>query len=510
MRALFTLLVILTVGVTNAQGGSAITINQISYDGQTYTHLKGEENLATNCFEDGVVTSTSTLTMSVNGLDVEFIYIDGQQFNWAGNDGRTLALYFDSWVTYNRLYLNRGTSRPDRDGATAVEELLLRCDGWSLDAIGWYVNSDFPGYAYNPVVATSGNAPHVPQLVANYDGTNPDVRPIADGGQRIYVGSFPTNEAAVTAVEEAIREHMNPTEIPETGTETPTTAVDQWIQGGIQGLLLHSGRYDQTWSNAIYPGYAYSTWENPYFPGEWFIRVGVLTSGVWNTIEIPGVRDSEADADRDARAYISTRAATDSYVTTAAGSYSITRQGDAAWYVEIRTPAGTLSVFRAFTNEDDAQAFAADPGSYVSMDSFELSDFESTYSNAGWLAGIHDGGNTNWTVTAPDHLRNTIEATWIWTDSQGAGHTGGRIFTVPATTTWYHGSTRVTYTSLEAIHERYPNTGQTRLDSGHFTINHVYAPDAIETAQFEARDWAIDAINDYILNGPTEFNRNQE
>ena len=503
MRTLYTLLlVILTVGIASAQE-SVLTISQVSHDGNTYTHVKGDDNAAENCFSG---TDTQTLSISTEGLDDATIYIDGAPFEWAGNDARGLVLNFNAWDNYNRLYLNRGTQRPVR--AENIEAILFRCDGWSLDAIGWYVNSDFQGYAYNAVVSNDG-ATHAPRLVANYDGTNPDLRPIADGGQSIYVGSFNTNDEAVTAVEEAIREHMNPTEVPEEEEEDP--AVDQWIQGTVQGFVGYGERTRQAWSNDIYPGYAYNTWENRHLPAdEWFIRVGVLTSGVWTNIDIPGIHSTEADADNAARAYIESRASTDSYTTTAAGSYRITRRGDAAWYVEIRTPSGTLSIFRAFTNEDDAEAFAADPGSYVSMDSFELSDFESTYSNAGWLAGIHDGGNTNWTVTAPDHLRNTIEATWIWTDSQGAGHSGGRIFTVPATTTWYHGSTGITYTSLEAIHERYPNTGQTRLDSGHFTINHVYGPGIVEAAQFEARDWAIDAINDFILNGPTEFNRNQE
>ena len=502
MRTLYTLLlVILTVGIASAQE-SVLTISQVSHDGQTYTHIKGDDNAAENCF---TATSSSTLSISTSGLDSATIYIDGAAFEWASNDARGLVLNFNTWDDYNRLYLNRGSQRPAR--AENIEAILFRCDGWSLDASGqWYVNSDFDGYAYNSVVSIDGLT-HTPQLVASYTGTNPDLRPIADGGQRIYVGSFPTNDEAVAGVERAIREHMNPTEVPEEEEEDP--AVDQWIQGTVQGFVGWGERTRQSWRNDIYPGYAYNTWENRHLPAdEWFIRVGVLTSGVWANIDIPGVHATEAEADRIARAYIESRSSTDSYVSTAVGSYRITRRGDAAWYVEIRTPAGTLSIFRAFTNRDDALAFATDPGAYVSMDSFELSDFETTYSNAGWLAGIHDGGNTNWTVTAPDHLRNTIEATWIWTDSQGAGHTGERFFTVPSTTTWYHGSTGVTYTSLEAIHERYPNTGQTRLDSGHFTITHVYAPGAVQTAQFEARDWAIDAINDFILNGPTSFNRN--
>ena len=503
MRLLYTLLTILTVGVASAQE-SVLTISQISHGDNTYTHIKGEDNGADNCFEANAVTSVSTLSMSVNGLAVDIVHIDDVDYSWTGPGAEALALSFKAWDDYNRIYLNRGSQRPVRDTSTD----LLRCDGWSLDASGqWYTNSDFDGYAYNLVILTSGNNRYNAQLVANYDGSNPDLRPIADGGQRIYVGTFVTEEAAVIAVEETIREHMNPTEVPEEEEEDP--AVDQWIQGTVQGFVGYGERTRQSWRNDIYPGYAYNTWENRHLPAdEWFVRVGVLNSGVWTNIDVPGVHATEADADRAARAYIESRSATDSYVSTAVGSYRITRYGDAAWYVEIRTPAGTLSIFRAFTNRDDALAFATDPGAYVSMDSFELSDFETTYSNAGWLAGIHDGGNTNWTVTAPDHLRNTIEATWIWTDSQGAGHTGERFFTVPSTTTWYHGSTGVTYTSEEAIHERYPNTGQTRLDSGHFTITHVYAPGAVQTAQFEARDWAIDAINDFILNGPTSFNRN--
>ena len=513
MRLLYTLLAILTVSVASAQSRIVVS-HGISHGDNTYTHVKGNNNNAETCF---TATGSSTIVGNVNGLVIETIVIDNTPYTWTGVGAEVVADAFSRWDDLNEIYRNRGSQRPILDRTTD----LLNCDGWNSDSDGWRINSIYPGYAYylNTVngrfearlttgYGTATNSQYyqyLPGFGTGVDGSgNTD-----PNGLGIYFNNgngFETIEALEEEIILAIGRHMNP-QPEEEEEEVEDPATDQWIQGGIQGFLGYgTARYNQQWSNPIYPGYAYNTVDHQYTPnGVFIVRIGVLNSGVWEHVDIPGSHNGEAAADNAARAYIESRASTDSYTTTAAGSYRITRRGDAAWYVEIRTPSGTLSIFRAFTNEDDAEAFAADPGSYVSMDSFELSDFESTYSNAGWLAGIHDGGNTNWTITAPDHLRNTIEATWIWTDSQGAGHTGERFFTVPSTTRYYHGSTGVYYDSLEDARIVLPNA----RDS-HFTVNHTYGPGVIDIAQREARDWAIDAINDFILNGPTEFNRNQE
>ena len=322
---------------SQAQQQSVLTLSQVAHDGETYTHIKGDDNEADNCF---VATSSSTLSMSVDGLAVDNIYYDNVPYKWVrrGTEAEALVLSFNSWNTYDRFYRNRGDARPIRDEAViALEEALRGCTGWSLDSSGqWHTNPAFRGYAYNSVISTDGTI-HAPQLVINYDGTTPDLRRIADGGQSIYVGSFPTNELAVEAVEAAIREHMDPT-TPETGASTPTTAVNQWNQGTIQGFVGYGERSAQSWENDIYPGYAYNTWENRHIDAEeWFIRVGVLESGSWTNMDIPGRHDSEAEADRIARAYIASRFANLDYVDGGNYRHSVFPEGPGVFFTIVYT-----------------------------------------------------------------------------------------------------------------------------------------------------------------------------
>ena len=490
MRLLYTLLTILTVGIASAQE-SVLTISQIAHGDNTYTHIKGDDNGAENCFEANAITSVSTLSMSVNGLSVENVYIDGEPFSWTGPGGEALAISFGSWDDYNEIYRNRGSQRPIIDRTTD----LLRCDGWSLDASGqWYTNSDFAGYAYNAVVATSGNAPHAPQLVASYTGVAPDLRLIADGGQRIYVGSFSSNEAAVAAVEEAIREHMNPTEIPE---EEEETVVDEWTQGGIVGWLPPAG-FDSAWSNPAHPGFGYSIDEwtstrqyaqyNPHLIGHnaYIAIADVSETSGWRTEHI-GTYQTNQEAVDASRTYITSRSSTDNYETTAVGSYLIINAGFSAYYVEILTPQGTLVEFRAFSTYMAAEDFARDPASYPARVSFTPSDFDTTtHANPGWLRGVYQGGLAGYTVTAPTRFSEVITSTWTWTDRTGFGHTGSGTFVVPSTSYFiYWNGDR--FETLEALRSRYPR--------GSYTELHSYEQAEIDRIQRNAVEWAIQQIN---------------
>ena len=307
----------LFIGLFTQAQTSEIVISQISHTDGTYTHIKGDDNLAVNCF---TASSSITLAMSVNGLNVDNVYMDDVPFKWTGPNARAIAEGFIRWDGYNRIYRNREGAWP----VYVENHELLSCAGWVLGSDGQtYTNTGLAGYSYNsfgidPVV-NHGNS-----LGAH----------VSFNGERIQFGGVAADRASLEAsIEVAIRAHMNPATAPEAGTSTPTTAVDQWNQGGIQGLSLHSGRYDQTWSNPIYPGYAYTAQQNPYIPSEgWMVRVGVLNSGSWTNIDIPGRHDSEADADIAGRAYIASRFANLNYADGSGHRSSVFAYGDGLYY----------------------------------------------------------------------------------------------------------------------------------------------------------------------------------
>ena len=496
---------------SNAQLGIEV-VEDVVIDGTTYNFIQPNELDTSNICLDNIDQTATTWLPDQILLNTETRSILMLNANY-----RILDNDYDAYAAIIAHYRSNGVALYNQAGQN-VGVSLLECAGqWNdANADGWFTNSDFPRYAYNPVVATSGNAPHAPQLVANYGGSNPDLRLIADGGQRIYVGSFPTNEAAVTAVEDAIRLHMNP--LPESGTSTPTTAVDQWNQGGVTGWLPPAG-FDSAWSNPVHPGFAYSINEwtsstpyanlNPHLIG-FNAYIGIAdvseTSG-WRTEHIGTYQTNEL-AVGASQAYITSRStSSDSYETTAVGSYLIINAGFSAYYVEILTPQGTLVEFRAFSNYDDAVEFARDPASFPAQTQFTAADFDTTtHANPGWLRGVYQGGIAGYTVTAPTQFSGTVTATWTWTDSTGFGHTGNNNFTVPSTTRYYHGSTGVYYDDIAAIEAAYPNNFQVRLDSGHFTILHSYEQADIDRIQAEAVAWAIQAINDFAPAGPNPSN----
>ena len=482
--------------------------------------------------ENVVIDGTSYKFTQPNEVDTSGICFDNIDSTWLpeqillNTEDRSISLLnanyriierdYDAFAARISLYRDYGVTLYTQDGNSIGSSLLECSDEWSdADGDGWFIHSNFPSYSYNPVVATSGNAPHAPQLIFNPDGNLPDLRLIADGGDRIYVGSFPTNEAAVAAVEVAIRLHMNPITQPE---EEEEMVVDAWTQGGVIGWLPPAG-FDSAWSNPVHPGFAYSINEwtsstpyaslNPHLIGH-NAYIGIAdvseTSG-WRTEHIGTYQTNEL-AVGASQAYITSRSTSvDNYETTAVGSYLIINAGFSAYYVEINTPQGTLVEFRAFSTYEAAEMFARDPASYPAQTQFTAADFDTTtHANPGWLRGVYQGGLAGYTVTAPTQFSSTVTATWTWTDSTGYGHTGNDNFNVPSTTRYYHGSTGVYYDDIAAIERAYPNNFQVRLDSGHFTILHSYEQADIDRIQAEAVAWAIQAINDFAPAGPNPSN----
>ena len=260
MRLLNTLLVILTVGIASAQE-SVLTISQISHGDHTYTHIKGDDNGAENCF---TATSSMTLAMSVDGLSVDNIYINNEPFSWAGPGGEALAISFGDWDDYNRVYRNRGSQRPIRDTSTN----LLYCGGWSLGADGQtYSNDAFDDYTYNSFDGASGT-------IGGY---------IYFQGTRIQFNGFAaTRELLEDLIETAIADHMRP--------------VEAWNRG-----------YDASRN----PSWAYT---NANFPGYWYVVSQPLTNkwsfsvytstGRLHQSWYPNFDTSEADARSSAESYI--------------------------------------------------------------------------------------------------------------------------------------------------------------------------------------------------------------
>ena len=266
---------------------------------------------------------------------------------------------------------------------------------------------------------------------------------------------------------------------------------------------------EREYTNTDHPRYSIRIGSNTnnwiprlFFEGSYVSGVAAILPKADNTVE-----DALAEGISLFTAYVASLGSSDDYTTTAVGSYRIINAGFSAYYVEILTPQGTRVEFRAFSTYGAAEDFARDPASYPARVMFTAADFDTTtHANPGWLRGVYQGGLAGYTVTAPTSFSSDITATWTWTDNRGHGHTGNRVFTVPSTTRYYHGSTGIYYDDIAAVMAAYPNNYQIRLDSGHFTILHTQLQADIDRVQSEAVAWAIQAINDFTPAGPTTSN----
>ena len=499
MKSLYTLLVILTVGIASAQE-SELTISQITHGDYTYTHIKGEDNGAETCF---TADSQSIISMSVNGLAVSTVSIDDATYSWTGPGAEALAISFGSWDDYNRFYRNRGTQRPVR-----VADDLISCDGWIRGNDGQtYSNSAFDGYTYNSFDIDPG---------VNH-GNNLGAFVYHNGVRISFGGVANSRENLETAINAAINLHMNPVEIPETVTETPTTAASGWVEGPAQ--VWHTGGRD-TFTNSDYPGYQYyivGPIDIGPNAGKYQVHVGfddeygMFSFSAWIAVDRIGIDniyyDSEQEAINAARAFIHTRGVDN--LEIARGERYVISQFGTAYYVEITTQHGVLVIFRAFLDRDEAIAFATDPSSYPSPTSFTAADFNTeTHANPGWRRGVYQGGLAGYTVTAPTRFSSNIQATWTWTDNRGVGHSGSDTFTVESSLEYVPlwltvdqinaSGDRYKYPSIEAAIN--DNPGRTASD---FYNQLAYTQLQIDTAQDAAVAWAISAINDFIVQHPS-------
>ena len=148
----------LFIGLSTQAQESVLVVSQIdntSVDGHTYTHIKGDDNLAVNCF---TASSSITLAISVDGPAVDNVYVDGIPFSWTGYGAEALALSFTSWDGYNRVYRNRGSERP----VYVDNHPLLSCGGWTVGSGGQiYSHTGFAGYTYNDFPNPGGISAHV-------------------------------------------------------------------------------------------------------------------------------------------------------------------------------------------------------------------------------------------------------------------------------------------------------------------------------------------------------------
>ena len=217
MRALITFIAILTVGIVTAQSEIVVS-HGISHGDNTYTHIKGNNNNAETCF---TATGSSTIVGNVNGLVIETIVIDNTPYAWTGVGAEVVADAFSRWDDLNEIYRNRGSQRPILDRTTD----LLNCDGWSRDTDGWYINSDFAGYAYylNEVngrfearlttgYGTATNSQYYQYLPGFGTGVDGDGN-TDPNGLGIYFNNgngFETIDALEEEIVLAIGRHMNP------------------------------------------------------------------------------------------------------------------------------------------------------------------------------------------------------------------------------------------------------------------------------------------------------------
>lgn len=154
MRALYTLLAIITVMVGSAQTSrsNVVTVTPFSSDGTFYLQMQGRTNPETNCFE-GVNAGTSySIDYQGDGLDGN-VFIDEANYRVVHNDLSFINSNVNRWSQYNRTY--------DANYVHLEGSDLLDCpDGqsWELapNNVEWFVNSQFSGWAYIYYVDNSG------------------------------------------------------------------------------------------------------------------------------------------------------------------------------------------------------------------------------------------------------------------------------------------------------------------------------------------------------------------
>ena len=170
MRALYTLLVILTVGIASAQTdrSNVVTVTPFSSNG-FYFHMQGEANAEVNCFDNVNQGESYDIDYQGQGQDID-LFVDDVRYRVIYNDRATMSNNISRWSILNEIY--------DADYAIVPNSDLLNCPGgpsWNgaPGDVHWFVREGdlYDGWAYNPyIIPGSGGSLVGAALTNRYTG----------------------------------------------------------------------------------------------------------------------------------------------------------------------------------------------------------------------------------------------------------------------------------------------------------------------------------------------------
>ena len=156
MRALYTLLAIITVMVGSAQTPrtTVAVVTEFSNADGSYLNLKGGNNPEENCFDEVTRGDAYTIWYQANGLDVN-IDIDNTRYKVLDNDRSYINGNVNRWASYNRIYEVRDNADPRH---IEYSDLLDCPEGRNWEQapnnVQWFISTNpaFSGWAYNEYI----------------------------------------------------------------------------------------------------------------------------------------------------------------------------------------------------------------------------------------------------------------------------------------------------------------------------------------------------------------------
>ena len=200
MRALITLLAIFTVGIASAQGprNTIALVTEFTSNDVPHFSLNGENNPAENCFDGAGITEGNSYTIyyQADALDID-VDVDDVRYRVVQADRATIGGRLDRLSFYNRIYDANGAHIPNSDLLDCPDSRawMLATGGTSADNTQWFINPEFPQWAYNEIGGTGG---YTAVVTDNYRGSSFNSEYIANNlfGDVSY-GNLASLEAAI-------------------------------------------------------------------------------------------------------------------------------------------------------------------------------------------------------------------------------------------------------------------------------------------------------------------------
>ena len=202
---MFTLLVGLFMSAQTDRA-NVVTVTPFELDGVSYNHMQGSANPETNCF-DGVTAGDSyDIDYRGQGQDID-LFVGGSMYRVAYNDRATVNSNISRWSYYNRIY--------SASGSHIENSNMLDCPdtrGWRLAVGGssgtntqWYVNDEFPGWAYNEYYR---NGFYFAKLTDRYQGYSSSLNQRYLDNNDLGI-AFGEAHSTIASLEAGIETHIN-------------------------------------------------------------------------------------------------------------------------------------------------------------------------------------------------------------------------------------------------------------------------------------------------------------